>query len=200
MRPVEVGEIVGGEAAQRKDLPERTAAEEHDQEHGEQEIRDRVAEDDDRRGRGVEARAVLDRLADAERNRDGVGDERHPHAERDRDRQFLLDQREDGRVAVVALAEMEGRVVAHQNPEPLPRRLVEAILLLQFLDELRIEPLRAAIARGDVAPHLPTRPRRFDRARRPIRRSNSGPRPATARSRARPGRRGRTERWRRRPP
>ena len=154
MRPVEVGEIVGGQAAQREDLPERAAAEEHDEQHREQEVRDRVAEDDDRRGRRVEARAVAHRLADAERNRDRIGDEGHPQAERDRDRQLLLDELQHRRVAVVALAEIEGRVVARQDPEALPRRLVEAVLLLELLDEFRIEALRAAIARGDVAAGL----------------------------------------------
>ena len=111
----------------------------------------RVAENDQRRRPGVEARAVLDRLAHAERNRDRVGDERHPQPERHRDRQLLLDQLDDRRVAVIALAEIEGRIVAHQHPEALRRRLVEAVLLLQLLDEFRIEPLRAAIARGNVA-------------------------------------------------
>ncbi len=45
---------------------------------------------------------------------------------------------------------MEGRIVAHQNQEALPGRLVEAVLLFEFLDEFRIEPLAAAVARGDV--------------------------------------------------
>ena len=139
---------------QRKDLPERAAAEEHDQEHREQEVRDGVAEDDDRRGRGVEARAVPDRLADAERNRDRIGDEGHPHAERDRHRQLLPDELQDRHVAIVAPAEIEGRVVAHQDPEALERGLVEAVLLLELLDEFRIEALRPAIARGDVAAGL----------------------------------------------
>ena len=154
MRPAQVGEIVGSEPPQRKDLPKRPAAEQHDQQDGEQETRNRVAEDDQRGGDGVEARAVLDRLSDAERDRDRVGDERHPQPKRDRDRQFFLDQLEHRNVAIVALAEIEGRIVAHQDPEPLPGRLVEAVLLLQLLDEFRIEALRAAIARRDVAASL----------------------------------------------
>ena len=154
MRPSEVGEIVGGEPAQREDLPERAAAEQNHQQDREQEARDRIAENDQRRGHGVEARAVSHRLPDAERNRDRVGDERHPHAERDRDRQLLLDQLEHRHVTIIALAEVEGRIVAHENPEPLERRLVEAVLFLELLDEFRIEALRAAIARRDVAARL----------------------------------------------
>ncbi len=61
---------------------------------------------------------------------------------------------QDGRVAIIALAEVEGGVVAHQNPEPLEDRLVEAVLRLELVDEFRIEPLRAAIAGGDVADRL----------------------------------------------
>ena len=47
------------------------------------------------------------RLADAERDRDQVGQQRHPEAERDRDRQLLLDQLQHADVAEIALAEIE---------------------------------------------------------------------------------------------
>src|SRR5271166_3175754 len=46
---------------------------------------------------------------------------------------------------------MKGRVVAHQDPEALPRGLVEAVLLLELLDEFRIQALRAAVSRRNVA-------------------------------------------------
>ena len=52
-------------------------------------------------------------------------------------------------VAEIALAEVEGEVALHHDEEALVGRLVEAELLLEALDELRIEALRAAIFRGD---------------------------------------------------
>ena len=79
----------------------------------------------------------------------GVGEERHPQAERDRHRHLLADQLEDADVAEIALAEIEAGIVPQHQAEALERRLVEAELLLELLDELRVEPLRAAIFRGD---------------------------------------------------
>ncbi len=67
---------------------------------------------------------------------------------------FSLMSSKHRNVAIIASAEIEGRIIAHQNPEPLQRRLIEAVLLFQLLDEFRIEALRAAIARGDVAAGL----------------------------------------------
>ena len=67
---------------------------------------------------------------------------------------FSLISSQHRHVAIIALAEIEGRIVAHQNPEPFQRRLVEAVLLFQLLDEFGIEALRAAIARSNVAPGL----------------------------------------------
>ncbi len=140
---------VGPQAAQREDVPERAAGEQDDQQDREQEPGDGVADDDHRRGPHVEARALLDRLAHAERDRDRVGEQRHPQAERDRHRHLLADQLEHADVAEVALAEIEARVVPQHQAEALQRRLVEAELLLELLDELRVEPLRAAVFRGD---------------------------------------------------
>ncbi len=68
--------------------------------------------------------------------------------ERDRDRQLLLDELEDGDVAEVALAEIERQIVLHHQEEALVRRLVEAELLLEALDELGVEALGAAVFRG----------------------------------------------------
>ena len=109
----------------------------------------RKADDDHRRGPGIELRSVLDRLADAERDRDQIGQQRHPDAERHRDRQLLLDQLQHADVAEIALAEIEAREIPHHQREALRRRLVEAELLFQALDEIGIEPLRAAIFRID---------------------------------------------------
>src|SRR5581483_579089 len=101
----------------------------------------------------VEARAVSDGLADAERDRDGVGEKRHPQPERDRHRHSLLDQLEHARVAEIALAEVEQEIVLDHHGEAFISRLVEAELLLEALDEFGIEALRAAVfrRRRDVA-------------------------------------------------
>ena len=69
--------------------------------------------------------------------------------ERHRDRQLLLDQLDHADVAEIALAEIEAREIPHHQRETLRRRLVEAELRLELLDELRIEPLRAAVFRID---------------------------------------------------
>src|SRR5262249_25817804 len=130
-------------------VEERAAGEQDDQEDREQEARDRIAEHDHRRGPGVETRAVLHRLADAERYRDQIGQKRQPEAERDRDRQLLLDELDDADGAEIALAEIEARVIPDHQQQACGRRLVEAELLLQLLDEIRVEPLRAAIFRID---------------------------------------------------
>src|SRR5271167_2050774 len=65
--------IVRGEAAQREQVEKRAAGEQDDQENGEQEAGYRVPDDNDAGGPDVERRAVLDRLLDAERDRDHVG-------------------------------------------------------------------------------------------------------------------------------
>ena len=94
-------------------------------------------------------RAVLHRLADAERDRDQIGQQRHPDPERHRDRQLLLDQLQHADVAEIALAEIEAREIPQHQREAFRRRLVEAELLFQALDEIGIEPLRAAVFRPD---------------------------------------------------
>ena len=147
--PGELRPAVRGQAAQREHVEERAAGEQDDQQDREQESGDRKADDDHRRGPGIEARAVLHRLADAERDRDQVGQKRHPDAERHRDRQLLLDQLDHADVAEIALAEIEAGKIPHHQRKALRRRLVEAELLLELLDEIRIEPLRAAVFRID---------------------------------------------------
>src|SRR5580692_5850584 len=142
---------VGGQPAQRENLEKRAAGEQDDEQDREQEPGDGIADDDDAGGPGVERRAVAHRLADAERNRDQVAQQRHPDAERYRDRQLLLDELDHGDVAEIALAEIEARIVAEHDEKALISRLVEAELLFQALDEFRIEPLGAAIFRIDVA-------------------------------------------------
>ena len=141
-------EILRHEPAQREDLEERAAGEQHDQEHRDEEAWNRVADDDHARRPHVEARSIRYRFADAERNRDGVGDQRHPQAQRDRHRHALEDQLEHARIAEIALAEIEAGIVPDHQAEALIGRLVEAELLFEAGDELRIETLRAAVFRG----------------------------------------------------
>ena len=143
--------VLRGQPAQGEDLPERAAGEEHDQQDREEEARDGIADDDDGRGPDVEGGAVPHRLPDAERDRDRVGEQRHPEAEGDRDRQLLLDELQHRDVAEIALAEIEAGIVPDHLEEALVGRLVEAELRFELLDELRVEALRAAIAGRGVA-------------------------------------------------
>ena len=112
-------EIVGGEAAQREPAEIAAAGEQHDQHDREDEARNGIADDDDAGGPDIEIGAVLHRLADAERNRDEIGDEGEPQAERDRHRHLLDHQVDDRLVAEIALAEIEGEIVLHHQEEAL---------------------------------------------------------------------------------
>jgi hypothetical protein len=58
----------------------------------EQEAGHRVGDDDQAGCPDIEAGTVRDRLLDAQRDRDDVGQQQDPHAERDRNRHFLDDQ------------------------------------------------------------------------------------------------------------
>ena len=131
--------VVGSEAAQRKQLPERAAAEEHDQEHAEDEARDREAEHHEEGRDGIEARSLAHRLGDAERHRDQVRDQEGPQAEADRDRELFLDQRPDRLALHEARAEVEGREVLQHLDIAHVRGLVEAVELLQRLDLLGVD-------------------------------------------------------------
>jgi hypothetical protein len=120
------------------------------QQHRDQKPRHSIADHENRTGPRIERLAIPHRLADAERDRDEIRDQRHPEAERDRDRHLFLDQLDHGHVAEVALAEIERQVILHHQQEALGRRLVEPELLFEALDEFGIQPLRAAILRGDA--------------------------------------------------
>src|SRR6185312_8153732 len=65
------------------------------------------------------------------------------------DRQLLLYQVDDGNVAEIALAEVEACIVPYHQRETFRRRLVEAVLLFQALDEGGIKPLCSPIFRVD---------------------------------------------------
>ena len=139
-----------GQAAQRKPVEKAPAREQHDEQDGEQEPRDRVADDHHPRRPDVETRPVAYRLGDAERDRDEVHEQRGPQPERDRDRHLLEHQIHDGPVLEEALAEVEADVAPQHPEEALVRRPVEAELPFELLDELRIEPPGAAVLAGDA--------------------------------------------------
>src|ERR1700731_137025 len=90
-------------------------------------------------------RAVVHSLADTERDRNEIRQQGEPDTQRHRDRQLLLDELENSRVTKIALAKIESAVVPQHQEEALIGRLIEAKLLLQALDEFRIEALSAAI-------------------------------------------------------
>src|SRR5262245_55332920 len=97
-------------------------------------------------------------LAHTERNRDQVGDERHPQPKRDRNGQLLLDELEHADVTEVALAEIEQQIVLEHYEKALIGGLIEAELLLELPDKFRIETLRAAVfgtALAEVLAGLP---------------------------------------------
>src|SRR5215470_10477775 len=87
----------------------------------------------------------MHRLANAERYRDQIAQQRHPDSERDRNRELFFDQLQHADIAEIALAEIEAHIVPQHDEEALVSRLVEAELLLEALDEGGVEALRAAI-------------------------------------------------------
>src|SRR4029077_14903980 len=104
-----------------------------------------IADDNDAGRPDVERRTVTHRLANAERDRNQIAQQRHPDSKRDRNRQLFLDQLQHADVAEIALAEIEAHIVPQHDEEALVSRFVEAELLLEALDEGGVEPLRAAI-------------------------------------------------------
>ncbi|MNE71376.1 hypothetical protein D3C80_1672460 [compost metagenome] len=67
-----------GETTKWEPVEERTTGKQHDQQDGEQEARNSIADNDDGAGPCVEAGAFLDRLANAKRDRDQIGQEGEP--------------------------------------------------------------------------------------------------------------------------
>ena len=141
----ELAEVVGDKSTQREPVHVATAGKEHDQQDREDEVGNRVAHDDDAAGPDVEALAIAHRLGDTERDRNQVGEQRGPEPERDRDRQLVEDQIDHAVVAEEARPEVEAHVLAHHVEKALERRLVEAVFLLQPLDQFGVEAARAAV-------------------------------------------------------
>src|SRR5690606_5788802 len=71
---------------------------------------------------------------------------RHPQAQRYGDGHFFEDKIYDRDVAIVALSEVKAQVIAKHGKEALQRRLVEAELFFDALDQLGRQALAAAIA------------------------------------------------------
>src|ERR1700733_2296328 len=117
--PRKLRPAVGGQSAQREDIEERAAGKQDDEQDREQESGDRVADDDHTGRPHVELRAVAHGLADAERYRNQITEQRHPDPERDRDRQLLPDELQDADVAEIALAEVEAHVVPQHEEKAL---------------------------------------------------------------------------------
>src|SRR5262250_1360849 len=92
----------------------------------------------------------MHRLANAERNRDQIAQQRHPDSERDRNRELLLDELQHADIAEITLAEIEAHIVPQHDEEALVSRLVKAELLFEALDEGGVEPLRAAVLGIDL--------------------------------------------------
>src|SRR5579885_2392213 len=147
-----LGPVLGCEPAQRKNLPKRAAAEEDDEQDGKKEAWNRIARDDNGRGPDVEPRAVAHRLFDPKRDRDEVGEQRHPEPERDRHRQLLFDELQDGYIAEIRSPKIKPCVILKHQSEALIGGLVEAELLFEFSDELGVEPLGAPVFGRIIAP------------------------------------------------
>jgi hypothetical protein len=140
-------------ATEREPLEEAAAGEQDDEERGDQEARDRVADEHDRTAGEVEAAAVADRLGDAERDGDQVDQQGGPEAERDRDGKPLQDELQHGLAAEEAVAEVEAEVAADHVEEAGERRLVEAEHFADVVDHVGIEAAGASVG-GGAAAHL----------------------------------------------
>ncbi len=137
--------------AQRKPLKIATTRKQNQQQHGEQKRRHRLPNGDNSRCPDIERGAIAHGLADAERNRHEIDDERRPESERNRDGKLLRNQRHHWHIAEKTGAEIEPRILFQHDPEALGRGLVEAILLIELGDEVGINPERTAIGRRAAA-------------------------------------------------
>ncbi len=94
---------------------------------------------------GIECAAVVDGLADAERDRHQIDDQRAPKAQRDGDRQALANQLHHRSAAKQAVAEVEAHIVPQHGEVAFVQRFVEAVPLGDLGDHLRIQAARTAI-------------------------------------------------------
>ena len=149
----EVVEVLGDQAAHRKPVEVGAAGEEDDEQHGEEEAGDRIGGEHQGGRPHVEALAVAHGLGDAQGNRNAVDEEQRPQPEGNGNGQRVQHQIHHRAVLEVAVAEVEPQVVPHHQRETLVGWPVEAELLLQAGDELRIESLAAGVAGLRGRPH-----------------------------------------------
>src|SRR5262249_7088363 len=116
--------------------------EQNHQHHGEEEARYGNTDDDDTARPDIESAAVAHGLANTERDRDQVSEQRRPRTERNRHRQLLDDQVRHLAISKEAVAEVEGEIVAHHHQKALGRRLVEAVEPLELLEGIGIDATR----------------------------------------------------------
>ncbi|MNN20306.1 hypothetical protein D3C81_1335790 [compost metagenome] len=144
----ELAEVFRNQPAHRKPVQRGTASKQHDQQQGEQERRQGIANDDQAAAPGIERRAVAHRLADPQRNRHQVGDQRGPEAERQGHRHLLQDQVGNLGAAKEAGTEVQPGILAEHQPQAFRRGLVEAVLALDVFQQLGVQA--AAGARAGV--------------------------------------------------
>src|SRR5260370_23130174 len=89
MRPGKARPIVRHDPAQGKPMEIAASGEEDDEQDGEKKTGNGVTADDDAARPNIKAAAVAHRFANAERERDGMADERRPQAQRDRNPPLL---------------------------------------------------------------------------------------------------------------
>ena len=138
-------EIVRGQAAQREYLEIRPARKQDQQQDRKQKTGDGIGNDDHARSPCIKGRAILDSLADTQRDRHRIGNKRGPQAQRDRDGHFLQHQINHADRAKIAVPEVQPNVIPQHREEALQRRFVETELALKLGDELGRQAPRAGI-------------------------------------------------------
>ena len=146
------GEIRRGQAAQGKPVQIAAPGKEHDEQDGEKEAGDGVAHDHHGAGPHVEARAVAHGLAYAQGDGDHVDDDRGPQPQGNGHGKLVDDQVRNPAAAKKTFAEVKESVVPYHEHVAREQRLVEAVEFLDGGDELRIQPLRATVFVGGLAP------------------------------------------------
>src|SRR5690606_476722 len=137
--------VVGGQPAQREPVEITATGEQYDQQNRQQEAGNGIADDDQRTGPDIEGRAVADGLAYAQGNGDQIGDQRGPQPQGDGHRHLLDDQVDDAGIAEETVTEIEGEIALDHQPEALVGRLVEAVHALDLGNDVRVQPLGAAV-------------------------------------------------------
>ncbi len=145
-KQAEVFEIVRGQPPQWEDLPVGPTCKKHQEHDGKQKRWDCIGGDDHAAGPGVKTRAIAQRLANAHGDGNHIGDQGRPEPERDRHRHFFKHQLGHINLAKIALAKVKLQVVDQHLAKTFQRRLIQAKLFFQLLNELRRQALTTSIA------------------------------------------------------